>query len=67
MPGENITVHAGWTANNNTIVFDGSGCPGVAMANQIIATDAKENLNANTYEWPGRTFKGWQQQKILLM
>ncbi len=59
MPGENITVYAGWTANNNTIVFNGSGCPGVAMANQTIATDAKENLNANTYVWPGRTFEGW--------
>ncbi|MGI6594606.1 MAG: InlB B-repeat-containing protein [Christensenellales bacterium] len=59
MPGKDITVYAGWTANNNTIVFNGSGCPGVAMENQIIATDAKENLNANTYEWPGRTFKGW--------
>lgn len=59
MPGENITVHAGWTANNNTIVFDGSGCPGNTMANQTIATDAKENLNANTYVWPGRTFEGW--------
>ena len=53
------TLYAKWTANNNTIVFNGNGSTGGSMSNQVIATDATAALTTNGYTRTGYTFAGW--------
>jgi len=55
----NTTLYAQWTANNNTITFDGNGFTGGSTATQTIATDATAALTANGYSRTGYTFAGW--------
>ena len=54
-----VTLYAKWTANNNTITFNGNGSTGGSMSNQTIATDASANLTTNTYTNTGYNFTGW--------
>ncbi|MFY0482348.1 InlB B-repeat-containing protein [Flavobacterium sp. PLA-1-15] len=59
MGTSNVTLYAKWTANNNTITFDGNGSTSGTMANQTIATDASATLTTNTFVRTGFTFAGW--------
>ncbi|WP_447951979.1 InlB B-repeat-containing protein [Chryseobacterium koreense] len=53
------TLYAQWTANNNTITFNGNGADGGSTSTQTLATGATANLNANGYTRNGYTFAGW--------
>ena len=53
------TLYAQWTANNNTITFNGNGADGGTTSTQTLATGATANLNANGYTRTGYTFVGW--------
>ncbi|MDP2091024.1 MAG: InlB B-repeat-containing protein [Candidatus Gracilibacteria bacterium] len=55
----NVTWYAQWTANNNTVTFDGNGSTGGSMSNQTIATNATATLTTNGYTRTGYTFSGW--------
>ena len=55
----NVTLYAKWTANNNTITFNGNGSDGGSMSTQSIATDASASLTTNGYTKTGYTFSGW--------
>ena len=55
----NITLYAKWTANNNTITFNGNGSDGGSMSAQTIATDASANLSSNGFTRTGYSFNGW--------
>ncbi|RYG93585.1 hypothetical protein EON65_58700, partial [archaeon] len=59
MGTSNVTLYAKWTANNNTITFDGNGSTSGTMANQTIATDASATLTTNAFVRTGFTFAGW--------
>ncbi|TRZ44709.1 HYR domain-containing protein, partial [bacterium] len=59
MPALSQTLTAGWTANNNTITFDGNTSDGGSTATQTIATDANANLTSNGFTKTGYTFAGW--------
>lgn len=53
------TLFAKWTANNNTITFNGNGSTGGSTASQNINTAASANLTANGFIRSGYTFSGW--------
>ncbi|NBU47110.1 MAG: hypothetical protein EBS34_06645, partial [Flavobacteriales bacterium] len=55
----NTTLFAKWTANSNTITFDGNGATGGATSSQNINTAASANLTANGFIRDGYTFSGW--------
>jgi uncharacterized repeat protein (TIGR02543 family) len=55
----NVTLYAKWTANNNSITFDGNGSTSGSMSAQTIATDASANLTTNAYTKTGYSFSGW--------
>jgi uncharacterized repeat protein (TIGR02543 family) len=55
----NTTLFAKWTANSNTITFDGNGSTGGSTASQNINTAASANLTANGFTRTGYTFVGW--------
>jgi uncharacterized repeat protein (TIGR02543 family) len=55
----NTTLFAKWTANSNTITFDGNGFTGGSTASQNINTAASANLTANGFTRAGFTFAGW--------
>jgi uncharacterized repeat protein (TIGR02543 family) len=55
----NVTLYARWTANNNTITFDGNGSTAGSMSNQTIATAATATLTTNAYTRTGYTFASW--------
>ena len=55
----NVTLYAKWTANSNTITFDGNGFDGGSTATQNINTDASANLTANGFTRTGYAFNGW--------
>jgi len=55
----NTTLYAQWTANNNTVTFDGNTNTGGSMSAQTIATDASANLTSNGFTKTGYTFAGW--------
>jgi uncharacterized repeat protein (TIGR02543 family) len=55
----NTTLFAKWTANSNTITFDGNGSTGGSTAAQNINTAASANLTANGFIRAGYTFAGW--------
>ncbi len=55
----NTTLYAQWTANNNTVTFDGNGATGGSTATQTIATAATASLTSNGYTRTGFTFDGW--------
>lgn len=59
MGTSNVTLYAKWTANNNTITFNGNGSTSGTMANQTIATDASANLTTNAFVRTGYTFASW--------
>ncbi|MBK8617324.1 MAG: InlB B-repeat-containing protein [Anaerolineales bacterium] len=54
-----ITLYAQWTANNNTITFNGNGFTGGSTATQTLATDATAALTANGFTRTNYTFAGW--------
>ena len=53
-----LTFHAKWVANINDLILDKNGGEG-SMSPMQIATDASENLAANTYTRNGYDFYGW--------
>ena len=55
----NTTLFAKWTANSNTITFDGNGFTGGSTSSQNINTAASANLTANGFTRAGYTFAGW--------
>ena len=54
-----VTVYAKWTANNNTITFDGNTNTGGSTAAQTLASYATANLTINGFTKTGYTFAGW--------
>lgn len=52
-----VTLHAKWTANPQTIQFDTDG--GSAVSDLTVDYDAKITQPADPTKW-GHTFKGWQ-------
>ena len=58
MGESSATLYAIWEANTNTVTFNANGGIGTMSAQQI-KTDAKANLNANTFTREGYTFAGW--------
>jgi uncharacterized repeat protein (TIGR02543 family) len=59
MGAANATLYAQWTANNNTLTFDGNGATSGSTAAQTIATNASSNLTSNGFIRTGYTFTGW--------
>jgi uncharacterized repeat protein (TIGR02543 family) len=59
MGAANTTLYAQWTANNNTLTFDGNGATSGSMAAQTIATNASANLTSNGFIKSGNNFSGW--------
>lgn len=55
----NSTLFAKWSANSNTVTFDGNGATGGSTASQNINTAASANLTANGFIRSGYTFSGW--------
>lgn len=55
----NTTLFAKWTANINTITFDGNGFTGGSTSSQNINTASSANLTANGFTRSGYTFAGW--------
>ena len=55
----NITATASFTANENTVVFNGNGDTVGATADQKMHTADVANLTANGYTMTGYTFAGW--------
>lgn len=55
----NATLYAQWTANNNTLTFDGNGSTSGNTATQTIASNATANLNINGFINTGYNFSGW--------
>jgi uncharacterized repeat protein (TIGR02543 family) len=60
--GTTKTLYAKFTANNNSIIFNGNNSTSGTMANQSIATDAVANLNANQFGRTGFIFTGWNTE-----
>ena len=60
---EKITLVANWIANENTLIFDGSGNTSGGMNNMTVNTNAGIVLPYNTYIKDGYTFKGWSTTK----
>ncbi|MEI6266839.1 MAG: InlB B-repeat-containing protein [bacterium] len=56
---ENTSLYAKWTANTNTITFNGNGNTGGSTAAQNIATNASAALTSNGFTKTGYTFAGW--------
>jgi uncharacterized repeat protein (TIGR02543 family) len=54
-----FTLYAQWTANNNTLTFDGNGATSGATASQTIATNASATLTSNGFINTGNNFTGW--------
>lgn len=54
-----VPLYAQWTANNNTITFNGNGATAGSTPVQTLATDATASLNLNGYTRTGYTFAGW--------
>jgi uncharacterized repeat protein (TIGR02543 family) len=59
MGAANATLYAQWTANNNTLTFDGNGATSGSTADQTIATNASANLTSNGFIRTGYNFTGW--------
>ena len=59
MGAANATLYAQWTANNNTLTFNGNGATSGSMAAQTIATNASANLTTNGFIKSGNNFSGW--------
>jgi uncharacterized repeat protein (TIGR02543 family) len=58
-PSANIDLFAGWTANTNTVTFNGNNSTSGTMSNQSITTDVATALTANSFARTGYTFAGW--------
>ncbi len=54
-----FTLYAQWSANNNTLTFDGNGATSGATASQTIATNASATLTSNGFINTGYNFTGW--------
>jgi uncharacterized repeat protein (TIGR02543 family) len=59
MGAANATLYAQWTANDNTLTFDGNGATSGSTAAQTIATNASANLTSNGFIRTGYNFTGW--------
>ena len=59
MGTSNAMLYAQWTANNNTLTFDGNGSTSGNTASQTIASNATANLNTNGFLNTGYNFTGW--------
>ena len=55
----NKTLYAKWTANSNTLQFNGNGATGGSMSSVTVKTDATYTLKANAFTRTGYTFIGW--------
>ncbi len=55
----NFTLYAQWTANNNTLTFDGNGSTSGSTASQTIASNASATLTSNGFVNTGYNFSGW--------
>ena len=55
----NSTLYAVWTANNNTLTFDGNGSTSGSTASQTIASNASATLTTNGFVNTGYIFSGW--------
>lgn len=56
---EDITLTAEWTANLNTLIFNGNGATSGNMNSMTVATDATITLPANQFTRAGYSFVGW--------
>lgn len=54
-----ITVYAGWTANEYAIVFNGNGSTSGSMSNLEMTYDVSQNLTVNAFSKTGCLFSGW--------
>ncbi len=54
-----VTLYAGWRANNYSIKFDGNGKTSGTMSNLAMTYDTAANLTANAFKRTGYVFKGW--------
>jgi uncharacterized repeat protein (TIGR02543 family) len=59
MGTSNTTLYAVWTANNNTLTFDGNGSTSGSTAAQTIASNASATLTSNGFVYTGYNFLGW--------
>ena len=55
----NHTIHAQWTANTYTVVYNGNGNTGGSTASSTHTYDVAKNLTANGFTKRGYTFAGW--------
>ena len=53
------TLYAKWTANLNTLKFNGNGATGGSTPEMSIYTDETKALTANGFEKTGYVFAGW--------
>ena len=53
------TLYAQWTANPQTLTFDGNGFGGGSTAAQTINSDATATLTTNGFMRTGYAFNGW--------
>lgn len=56
-----LNLFAQWTANNNTLTFDGNTSTSGSTTGQTIATDASVNLTSNGFVKTGYAFAGWNE------
>ena len=58
---ENIILYAQWTHNKATVSFVANGGTGT-MEPQVVDTNTKTTLNANTFTYDGNNFYGWNTE-----
>jgi uncharacterized repeat protein (TIGR02543 family) len=58
----NITLYAQWTAEDQTLTFDGNGSTSGSMPDVVRATDTAANLPTNAFIKAGHTFTGWNTE-----
>ncbi|MGD0220505.1 MAG: InlB B-repeat-containing protein, partial [Acidimicrobiales bacterium] len=53
-----LTLYAQWSANSDTVTFDGNGGSG-SMSLESYTSGVAKALTRNSFTWPGYTFAGW--------
>jgi uncharacterized repeat protein (TIGR02543 family) len=64
MGTSNVTLYAQWSANNNTLTFDGNGATSGSTSPQTIPTNATVALNSNGFVNTGNNFSGWSTSAV---
>jgi uncharacterized repeat protein (TIGR02543 family) len=59
MGTNNATLYAQWSANNNTLTFEGNGATSGTTSPQTIPSNATVALNSNGFVNTGNNFSGW--------